>query len=308
MIVATPTHGNLGDQAIVFAEYGVLSKIYPEKRIFEVPNELYVRYPEVCEKYVTEKDIIVIDGGGNMGTLWSYEDDKITDIIVRFKNNKVVVFPQTCYYDPEEDNRARIEKNKRAYMAARDLTVMLRDRRSYDFVCETFPDVNAVFVPDIVLSISPRVTAERGKKVLVCLRDDCEAVVPKETANKAFEALSKMGIEYFFASTVIPEGVDVTNRNEKLCEKWKQFSESAFVITDRLHAMIFALITGTPCIAVDNKSKKVGGVYEWIKSLSHVIYLDDPEKISETVMEFAKELPCVSEYSYPVEMIEKVFK
>lgn len=34
--------------------------------------------------------------------------------------------------------------------------------------------------------------------------------------------------------------------------------------------MIFAAITGTPCIAVDNISQKVSGVYQWIKYLDYV--------------------------------------
>lgn len=42
------------------------------------------------------------------------------------------------------------------------------------------------------------------------------------------------------------------------------------VITDRLHGMIFAAITGTPCIAFDNISKKVSGVYKWIESLEYI--------------------------------------
>ena len=45
----------------------------------------------------------------------------------------------------------------------------------------------------------------------------------------------------------------------------KQFSKSKLVVTDRLHGMILSVITGTNCIAFDNSSGKVSGVYDTIK-------------------------------------------
>ncbi len=44
------------------------------------------------------------------------------------------------------------------------------------------------------------------------------------------------------------------DRMEELNSKFAEFLSSGLVITDRLHGMIFAAITGTPCIALDNKS------------------------------------------------------
>ena len=38
--------------------------------------------------------------------------------------------------------------------------------------------------------------------------------------------------------------------------------------------MIFAAITGTPCLAFDNSSGKVKGVFEWIKNINSIIFLD----------------------------------
>ena len=53
-------------------------------------------------------------------------------------------------------------------------------------------------------------------------------------------------------------------------KKLAAFSEVKLVITDRLHGMLFSAITHTPCIAIDNLSRKVSGVYEWIKALPYV--------------------------------------
>jgi pyruvyl transferase EpsI len=72
-------------------------------------------------------------------------------------------------------------------------------------------------------------------------------------------------------------------RDEQLQAKWQEFAASRLVITDRLHAMIFAVITGTACIAVDNKSKKVSGVYEWLQDVPYVHYCDSPAQVCETI-------------------------
>ena len=47
------------------------------------------------------------------------------------------------------------------------------------------------------------------------------------------------------------------------------------LITDRIHGMLFAAVTGTPCIALDNVSKKVSGAYEWIQYLDYIQFKDE---------------------------------
>ena len=61
------------------------------------------------------------------------------------------------------------------------------------------------------------------------------------------------------------------------------------MVTDRLHAMIFAAITNTPCIAFDNKSNKVECVYKWIKYLSYIKFVRDIEEV-ETYVEHLLEI------------------
>ena len=61
-----------------------------------------------------------------------------------------------------------------------------------------------------------------------------------------------------------------------------EFRHARLVITDRLHGMIFAVITGTPCIVIDSKSPKVRGCYEWIKQLDYIKFIDSAEDIEKT--------------------------
>ncbi len=308
VIIATPQHGNLGDQAIVKAEYGVLRQIYPNCNIIEIPNGTYKRFAETVQKFITKDDIIVIDGGGNLGTLWPQEDDKISDIISRFKNNKIVVFPQTCYYDPLVDNTERIEKNNRIYSMATDLFIMLRDKSSYDYMVKTFSGVKVALVPDVVLSLKPEVKANKRSGALLCLRRDCEKTVDEETQKAIITKLEKREMQWKHTTTVIERNVNIANRDLELSEKWNEFAGTELVVTDRLHAMIFAVITGTKCVAIDNKSKKVGGVYAWIKHIPYVFFAENIDDV-QTGIDSMLDLRTISEeYEYPMSLVESVFK
>ena len=56
--------------------------------------------------------------------------------------------------------------------------------------------------------------------------------------------------------------------------------------------MIFSLLAGTPCLAFDNSSRKVSGVYEWIDGVDGIMCID-PKDISYDLIEeyMAKSLP-----------------
>ena len=69
-----------------------------------------------------------------------------------------------------------------------------------------------------------------------------------------------------------------SRREEELRKKWDYFANHKLILTDRLHGMIFAAITGTPCIAFDNCSRKVSGVYEWIKNIGYIWIVHSPEE------------------------------
>ena len=49
------------------------------------------------------------------------------------------------------------------------------------------------------------------------------------------------------------------------------------VITDRLHAVIFCIITNTPCIAFDNATHKVSGVCDFLGKQPGLYFADNAE-------------------------------
>lgn len=99
--------------------------------------------------------------------------------------------------------------------------------------------------------------------------------------------------------TVIQQIVSAKERDMVLQDKWTEFGSVGLVITDQLQSMIFAAITGTPCIAVDNVSKKVSGVYAWIKDLPYIRVLENPTDILENIMEMYSETGFYYNFEYP---------
>ena len=58
------------------------------------------------------------------------------------------------------------------------------------------------------------------------------------------------------------------------------------MITDRLHGMIYAYLTGTPCIVLDNVSGKVSHVYDlWLYNVPYIKFVADSSNTMEAIKE-----------------------
>lgn len=284
--LATPQHGNLGDHAIVYAQSKFLQRHMPEYYQIEIPSYQYQRYEAEIERMVLPKDIIVIDGGGNLGTLWSEEDDKIRSIIERFQDNRIIVFPQTCFYEPSESSRQRIKRNRDVYQKHKNITFMLRDKASLNLFRTEFPKVDVLFAPDIVLSLNG-IENQKGRRneVLFVFRKDHEAALDESTKLQLTEWFAHSGLTTRYSDTVINRNVSARERETELLRKLDEISSAQIVVTDRLHAMIFAAITKTPCIALDNASRKVTGVYAWIDHLSYIRVASTADEVFQLLPE-----------------------
>lgn len=132
----------------------------------------------------------------------------------------------------------------------------------YSFIC----------IPDIVLYINDLEIRKKNHRdgVLLCFRDDLEKVISGVEIMRVIDRLKQQGLTYGKTSTLAHNSVSKKHRNSELLKKWGEFSSAKLVITDRLHGMIFAVITGTPCLAIDNLSCKVSGVYNLMPKMKNV--------------------------------------
>lgn len=286
VIFGTPEHGNIGDHAIVVAMREFFKKYFPERCVVEVVDTVFPAVEKDFRRFVAtggaERLSLTIVGGGNLGNLWLSAERAYRRILATFPRKRVVVFPQTIFFEENAMRERELEATRAAYRAHADLHIFIRDK-SIDFmrreiVGGNFSDVRGV--PDIVLSLDRSAPKFERAGVLLCFRADKEKTLP-DAAVAAIEArLRERGETISRTDTVVPYGVPAEVREFETERKFDEFRRARLVITDRLHGMIFAAITGTPCIALNNSSGKVEGVWSlWLQHLDYVKFVQDAAEI-----------------------------
>lgn len=280
-VFCIPLHGNLGDQAILYAEAHFLRDVDPSIQLVEVPH---LRLTKVF-RGILSADTILIHGGGFLGTLWAHEEQKARAVIQAFHDKRIVIFPQTIYFSDTPEGREAKETTRRIFDSHPDLWLCVREETSYQLAKEMFQNVHILLVPDMVLSLPAHTSRLRRKGALLCLRSDLEQVLVEGEKEGILNAIQKHlpGEPVSFTDTVVPYSIDAKSREKELRSKLDEFAGSALVITDRLHGMIFAALSGTPCIALNNSSKKVEGVYPWLKGNEYIRFIDGIDELDEAV-------------------------
>lgn len=283
ILFATPHSGNLGDHAITEAIINFLEDNFPNKTVIEISMDQYkFSKPEIV-KYVNAEDIILVTGGGFLGNLWLDGEYQVRDIINTFMDNKIVIFPQTIYFEENGDKDEELLKSKNVFTKHSKLNLFVRENNSLEFVKENYsPNMSINLVPDIVTYLDFSKENIKREGILFCLRKDKEQIANRNV-QLITDYLKKYELEYQYTDTVMENKVEGLEREVPLKNKLNEFKSSELVITDRLHGMIFCLITGTPCIAMDNSSKKISGVYNaWLKDYKFIKCIDSTRELSES--------------------------
>ena len=288
LLIGTPIHGNLGDHLIAEQEKKFLNDYFKDYTLFEIIMPLYHTCKQILKNFVYKYDIIIVSGGGWMGNLWIDNENVIRDIVNNYPDNKVVIFPQTAYYTDDKEGQNELKKTINLLKKHNNLTIFLRVKKSYELMKHQLINVNCHidYYPDMALYTNFLLEEKsiNNKKfsnnILVCLRNDIEKAIDKQYVMKYLKD-SKFNIEEF--TTVKPYRIYSKNRVHELNQICEKMKKARFIITDRLHAMILAVLNGVPCLAIDNKTGKVSGVYDWLKNNSMVVIIDDETEIEEGI-------------------------
>lgn len=319
LLLLSPDHSNIGDHMIELAEEKFLYDFLPnnlQKKIYEFTYSDWKVLKDKITKNVRDDDLILIHGGGFIGDFYPELEAELMDILDKFKRNPIIVLPQTIYFDKSTGDDRGLEELKERINECEDFTLFTRDKKSYELAIKSLnvSDNNCVLVPDIVTYFNfSNANIERKNIIMSIMRDDKEGVCDKSRLSflndKEFE-------EYDLVSTDMHNlnnnGISIKKRKDIVFRKLKDFSEASLVLTDRLHGMLFAAITGTPCIAFDNKSKKVSGQYEWIKYLPYIKQMNIDQLSKDDVIDALNEKNKVNEYTneplkkYYVKIAEKI--
>lgn len=278
VLFGTPAHGNLGDQAIAISELQYLHEISKEREVIEIPMPLYKTHRSLIRKYIGTNDTIIISGGGWMGNLWLHNEITIREIVTDYINNRVIIFPQTLYYTDDEVGRRTAIETKRIFDKHNDLILTVRDSQSYEYaqlVLGFSEKHKLLFCPDMVVygTLANEECSISEKKIaLLCLRSDIEKANDTDHVRKTLE---NTGYNIRETTTVVNHLIQFNKREQIVKAKIREFGDVSVVVTDRLHAMIFSLLSGTPCFAFDNATGKVFGVGEYLKESGMPVYLID---------------------------------
>ncbi|AYF99981.1 polysaccharide pyruvyl transferase family protein [Lactococcus allomyrinae] len=275
-LFGTPHSGNLGDQAIVIAELEFLKKHFPKYRVFEVPVPIISRSIKYIKRIVDSEDLIMLHGGGSVGDLYLDAEIGTRAVLSNFPNKKIVFFPQSATFTSTNQSFKELKSSQDVYdRAGKNLIITARESKSKEKFEQIFSKNTVILVPDIVFSLHSELHNKR-KNILFCMRKDSEKVLTYADESTLIKSLSQKYKNVYISDTTISEIVTRKTRVEIVNEKWDEFRNARIVITDRLHGMIFSVITGTPCVVFDNYNSKIRMTYkDWLKDYKNIRFIDE---------------------------------
>ena len=298
-LIGTSDRSNIGDHTIADSEKDFLEAFFSDYQIEEITGDCYRQGKRSLERKIKKEDVLLVSGGGFLGELWKQEDEMVRDIIRRFSLNKVIILPQTVFFYQTNISNSDYNTFVSVYNGHKKLRVFLRDNKSCELMKKIIGEKNVGLYPDMAL-LSKRIKRNpctRSKEVLLCFRNDKEKVVTKYDIYRITKMVEADGFGVKYTST-LAEGkhsgdIQLKDRKNRIINKIDEFSKASLVITDRLHGMIISILSGTPCIAFDNISEKVGGVYaQWLECIPQVKVVFSFDEFCRAYLEI-KNLPDV---------------
>lgn len=276
-LIGTPWYGNLGDHAITLGEIYILKKNFPDCKIIDIPYGIY--FSKMGKRFgfnINSNDVIYLQGGGNLGSLYPQEEKLRRDVISRYKENKIVIMPVSIFFHNNNFGKNELDKSKKIYNAHFDLTIISRDEASYTFAKKHFNKVNNVLAPDAVTSLDGIMSDKKFERygIQFFFRKDIEKILSDDVIKKIKVYLNKKDIQYNVSDTTVPYEVKERQRKKEVFSKLILARKAKLVITDRYHGVIFSVITHTPVIVFKSFDTKISSGVKWFKDLEWVHYID----------------------------------
>lgn len=299
-------YANLGDLAITYAQREFLREMYPDREVILVPSTETYESMKTLKKVINKDDVITLIGGGNMSDLyWSLESARLF-VIKNFKNNKIISFPQTVLFSDTEKGKKCLNTSRKVYSKHKNIVFFLRENNAFTRFKKYFPTVKCELCPDMVLSLKKTEPRMERNQVVCCLRNDGESYI-SGTQRKSVITQMRNNFDNVVLRDTVDVSVDECTEavfEETLHNFWDMLRSSKVVVTDRLHCMIFCVITGTPCVAIDNSNKKISGVYnEWLGEIDWVKFAIDSD--IDNISSLAKDVAEKTDNTLPNSIREK---
>lgn len=191
-----------------------------------------------------------------MGDLWLHEEESRRRIIEAFPHNKIISFPQSIFFNTEEQKKVSSE----IYSQHPNLMIATRDDKSYALAQQLFPHNTVIRAEDIVMFYDyPMPFLPANDSVLFIMRDDAE----KRTGSgiEELKTVAETEFDVQVTDTTVPElfFTNIEHGAKLVYRKVDQCHAAKLVVTDRLHGAVFALHAGKPVIVFENSYGKISG-------------------------------------------------
>lgn len=278
VIALAADYPNLGDIAITHAQTEFVKACLPGYEVVDFPCASTYLQLKALKGVCTPDDIITITGGGNMSDLYASLEDARRFLVGQFPHNRVISFPQTVNFSDTPAGRRELVRSQRSYGRHRSLHLFAREPLSFEMMKRLFPGTPVDLVPDIVLSMPVESGEIQRKGVLLCIRADKESALGPAARAALLRQIEASVPGVRVTDTVLFRAgrLSLYERSGELQALLRAFREAEAVVTDRLHGMILAAITGTRCVVMRSTDHKIAGTYRaWLAGNPGIALLED---------------------------------
>ncbi len=288
-LIGTPEHSNIGDAAIALGEMRFVRNFFPKHKLVELSADDFAEWYESTASKIRKGDLIFLQGGGNLGNKYLNEENIRRQVIKDFSDNQIVILPQTVFFDDSEEGRRELAISKDIYNRHRNLLMMVRGNRSLDFVRTAFPNVASICVPDMALQIDAEFSQAR-KGILPCMRDlDDESGLVTDEYARVLNVVKELDPAAEISKNIYQDDYNSKIysdiRQSVVMRELRKFASHRVVVTDRLHGLIFAILTRTPCVVLSAYNYKIAEFYQAFIKSEAVFFMDrNLEELENTIV------------------------
>lgn len=283
-LIGTSEHSNIGDAAITCGTYEFIRKYFSDYSLIEISTFELNDKMKYIQKLINNDDVIFLQGGGNLGDKWLYEERLRREIMESFPNNKKIILPQTIFFS-ESDGGIELNLSQKVYTSQDKLILFTRGEMSLKYAKDKFKNIPSYCNFDMALNLNYSFNYDRNG-VLCCLRDlNDESGLDEKKYNYIRSIIKNFDENYTFTNNLHCGDISKLSRNYVLQNQLKLFAKAKVVVTDRLHGLIFSLMTNTPCVVISSYNQKLEEFTNMLKNNKYVIFIDKDVNKLEVILE-----------------------
>ncbi|MGP9615404.1 polysaccharide pyruvyl transferase family protein [Arthrobacter sp. AOP36-A1-22] len=306
-LVDFPLHQNSGDSLIYLGQLEYLRKIGAEVRY--VADQ--TRYSPSQLRRAVPTGPILIQGGGNFGDRWLEFQEMRERVIRDFPDRRIIQLPQSLDFS----DGPRLRQAQAVLGAHPALVLLFRDRQSLRRAKEWFPAASVLHCPDMAFGFMPE-TRESSPdfEIVLIRRRDTESTPAGNSLS-----LDRLGLSvefdwglvgrerfaHFFLKLpgALQKRIPFVGHVSQKLMQWcyvlqarlnvqsaiKKLNHGEIVLTNRLHAVILAVLLGKEVVAIDNANGKISAIMDdYLQAFEGVQLAENAASATEAVKNLVK--------------------